>query len=598
MSLAARRAADPPLTPAQALAFLRRPGVALALGLALLAAFHAGKAMLVWRTGQFFDTDDAMRLQQVRDLMAGQSWGDLTQHRMSPPGGVAMHWSRVVDAPLAALIGLLTPLLGAEAAERATRLVFPFALAAAWLALLAALARRMTDARGGLAAILLGLTLVATTAQFAPGRIDHHGPQIALLVGMALACVSALDPARARIAAFAGAAAALSLAISVENVPFIAATGAIFGLALLRSREQGRAAIWFGLSLAGSAALAYAAFGVGGNAQACDAFSRFHLTAAIGGGLTLAAAGYAGLRVVHPLARLAVGAAGATLLVAALVTHYPACLGDPLAKLPDELKTMWLAHVSEARPLAVVLFKRPDLALPLAAPILLGLTAALWAALSADGVARGRWLALALLIAAGLAATTWQIRASASTLPLAIVGGVAASLAVADRLKHVERPLARLAPVAVALPFASLFWLAVIPEPARDGAPAAGAACLAPAAYAGLAREPAQTVVSSVDAGSFILVHTAHRPLAGAYHRNLRGNLAAIEALLAEPDRARDVMTAAGATLVALCPDLVDVQIYAETAPMGLAAQLLRGVVPVWLERVPAEGPTSIYRMR
>ncbi len=54
--------------------------------------------------GGDLSTDDAMRLVQVRDLLAGQNWFDLTQHRLSPPAGVTMHWSRLIDLPLAALI--------------------------------------------------------------------------------------------------------------------------------------------------------------------------------------------------------------------------------------------------------------------------------------------------------------------------------------------------------------------------------------------------------------------------------------------------------------------------------------------------------------
>src|SRR3954452_14790108 len=69
--------------------------------LAIVAALVAGalikaSAVLdVWRTGSFIDTDDAMRLVQVRDLLAGQSWFDLTATRLDPPGTL-MHWSRVV----------------------------------------------------------------------------------------------------------------------------------------------------------------------------------------------------------------------------------------------------------------------------------------------------------------------------------------------------------------------------------------------------------------------------------------------------------------------------------------------------------------------
>jgi hypothetical protein len=46
-------------------------------------------------------TDDAMHRVEVRDFLAGQNWFDLTQYRLNPPAGVVMHWSRLVDLPLA-----------------------------------------------------------------------------------------------------------------------------------------------------------------------------------------------------------------------------------------------------------------------------------------------------------------------------------------------------------------------------------------------------------------------------------------------------------------------------------------------------------------
>ena len=55
-------------------------------------------------------TDDAMRLVEVRDLIGGQGWFDLFQYRLDPPG-TSMHWSRLIDAPLAALILLLKPIV-------------------------------------------------------------------------------------------------------------------------------------------------------------------------------------------------------------------------------------------------------------------------------------------------------------------------------------------------------------------------------------------------------------------------------------------------------------------------------------------------------
>src|SRR3954451_16408170 len=72
-----------------------------ALATAFMLLQHAGMIPDVWTTGAYFDTDDAMRMVQVRALLDGQGWYDLTAWRMAPPNGASMHWSRVVDVPLA-----------------------------------------------------------------------------------------------------------------------------------------------------------------------------------------------------------------------------------------------------------------------------------------------------------------------------------------------------------------------------------------------------------------------------------------------------------------------------------------------------------------
>jgi hypothetical protein len=98
-------------SPAQA-----RP--ALDTVLPLLALLSAATAVLNAPLGAVIhhlalpDTDDAMRLVQVLDLLGGQGWFDKVQHRFMPPAGVASHWSRLVDAPLALGILALRPFLG------------------------------------------------------------------------------------------------------------------------------------------------------------------------------------------------------------------------------------------------------------------------------------------------------------------------------------------------------------------------------------------------------------------------------------------------------------------------------------------------------
>src|SRR5688500_18172823 len=49
------------------------------------------------------DTDDAMRLVQMRAFLAGQGWFDLHLSRVQPPIGLDSHWSRLIDAGLAGI---------------------------------------------------------------------------------------------------------------------------------------------------------------------------------------------------------------------------------------------------------------------------------------------------------------------------------------------------------------------------------------------------------------------------------------------------------------------------------------------------------------
>src|SRR5262245_2193987 len=74
---------------------------------------------------QAVSTDDAMRLVQIRDFLAGQGWFDLTQYRLDPPDGVAMHWSRLVDLPIAILIRAIDLLVSSATAERLVLTIWP-----------------------------------------------------------------------------------------------------------------------------------------------------------------------------------------------------------------------------------------------------------------------------------------------------------------------------------------------------------------------------------------------------------------------------------------------------------------------------------------
>ena len=91
-------------------------------------------------TMRFADPDDALRLLEVRDLLGGQNWFDVHQYRVAAPEGVPMHWSRLVDIPVAGLILLLRPLLGAAGAETVALVAVPLLTLLCALLLIARLA--------------------------------------------------------------------------------------------------------------------------------------------------------------------------------------------------------------------------------------------------------------------------------------------------------------------------------------------------------------------------------------------------------------------------------------------------------------------------
>ena len=81
-----------------------RPTLAIILTWLCISVILLAVASTRILDNQYPDPDDALRLAQVRDLLAGQAWYDLHQYRMTPPDGTLMHWSRLVDLPIAGMI--------------------------------------------------------------------------------------------------------------------------------------------------------------------------------------------------------------------------------------------------------------------------------------------------------------------------------------------------------------------------------------------------------------------------------------------------------------------------------------------------------------
>ena len=116
--------------------------------LVMAAVFIAARWKLI---GWFAlgDTDDNLRLMQVRALIGGQDWFDLRQYRLNPPFGADVHWSRLVDLPLAGLMLFLRLFLSGPEAEKWAVAIAPLLPMGVTMASLALICRRLIASRRG-----------------------------------------------------------------------------------------------------------------------------------------------------------------------------------------------------------------------------------------------------------------------------------------------------------------------------------------------------------------------------------------------------------------------------------------------------------------
>ena len=548
------------------------------------------------------DNDSLLRLVEVRDLIAGQAWFDLHQYRMGVDGAMSMHWSRLVDAPLAAIVLAATAVTGSQASgEFAAMILWPLMLFAGGLTLLLRIGRRLAGDDIAFPLLVIGGISLYYTGMFKPGVLDHHNVQLVLTLALVL-CLLKDSPFSGW---WAGLFAVTMLAIGMETLPFVAVAGIVVAAWLLVGKDQARrVALGFG----GAFALVSAAVFFGTvpaddwGAVHCDAFSVAHFGIGLLSGAGLAAV--ATLPALNGTLRaraLSLGGlavlVGATALVVA-----PQCLADPYSGLAPALRLYWLDSVAEAQPLWRVIAKDPGSAAGHYLTPLLGL--AVYALhVRRHGLRRQDAFFGAFLLAAFLV-SVWQIRGSRFSIPLSCVplsiwvahwrGLNRSAPGTASTLKMVGAWLASFNFTWLML-FASL---SVLLWPAEMEAEAAREPCQKAVDYEQLAAMPAQGVLVPSNLGAPVLRYTPHRVLAAPYHRNVDGNMAVIEAFMS-PTAAHDIARRNNMTLLAFCPGNSESSFFAQQAPAGLMAALLAGDPPSWLEILPQtrEMPLRVYRI-
>jgi hypothetical protein len=556
-----------------------------------------------WNSIRYFalgDTDDNMRIMQVRALLHGQDWFDLRQYRMNPPFGANIHWSRLVDLPIAGLILLLRPVLGGAGAERWAVAIAPLLPYLLLLFSLALTARRLIDPRAFPLAFVAIFFAGSTNGMFMPERIDHHGWQLALL---ALSMSGIADPKRVRGGLTLGISTALSLAIGLEMLIYIAVMGAAMTLFWVADGDERDRLRTYAVSLGGATALSFLCFASYANrAPVCDALSPVWLSDVLLGGALLY--GLSLLPVVDWRKRLALALVAGVVLAGFHALIWPNCL-QRLEGVSPEVYSLWLSHVKEARPIYMHGWRVASMITALPITGLVG-----WAILArvhrSDPERLRRILGAAV---PGIAATLlllWQTRTGPAAQMLATIGAAAFVWYLVPLTWRSKSTLVLVlgtsAIVLVGCGFA-IQLIELIPEPKpkpqEKAIGKANSLCNSLWGYRPVALQPKGVVFTFVDLGPRLIAVTHHDAITGPYHRNGQQIADVMNAFRGSADQAHRLITKYHSNYLLTCPKSSRTTIFMSEAPKGFYAQLDRGQVPSWLTPVqlPKDSPFKMWRV-
>lgn len=541
------------------------------------------------------DGDDQMRLIEVRDWLAGQSWWDTRQYRVLPPEGISIHWSRYIDVGIGAILLGARAVLPVAQAELATVILWPSILASLMVLVLANGSSRLFGPAAALGALAVFFGWSKLGGEFVPARIDHHNVQI--LCATAIFYLSILPGRPRMLGALAGAVAALSLAIGLEMLPYLAT---IWGLMALRHAfgepQSGDRLIGFGaaitlvapLLMAGQTPMA--AWGT----PWCDVLATPVMALGLVGVAATLTPVLAERALPGPLPRIVVLLAITALGIWLAYPLLGQCLAGPYSAVSPEVRSIIENDITEAQSVWSLLVKNPVLPGRILLPpmVIAGLAAiTVWRLRGRITPLQKTALVQAFVVTGvGLGFALLQIRAANLMTPaIPLLGGF-----LVHAFTFIPRESWRRLPAAVVLVLAlptvverGTSWLALQAtdhgntEVARVPAEPVER-CRNDAAMAEIASLPQSVIFTTLNLGPVILTYTQQSVTSAAYHRNpdaLWNGVGAFE----NRETLQKALAAANADYLVLC--------VRDTRQRGypLIKSLLAGPLPAWLRDVSGD---------
>jgi hypothetical protein len=573
------------------------------LAFSLMAALLLTLASLVFewplaalqRPVRFLDGDDALRLAQVRDLLAGGSWFHPTIASLGDGSGLPSHWSRLLDAGIAGLVLFLRIVLAPDVAEHWALVIWPKLILFGLSALLVRQMLREGSRTIALVLILMIWLSFFALIQFRLVRIDHHNLQNACLV---LAVIMATQPDAGRRSAFAaGLVAGFGLAIGYEALPMIGVLAGLLALCALIDFERQQIAEGFASGLAISLAAAFAATTAPANwlDMPCDA-----LGLNIVAGSIIAAGGVCVAGQCKPDRRfrtVVLAAAGIT-AITIMVMMEPRCLAGPFGKIDPAMNGIWLEHVKETRSIMAFYQSSPELALSL------GIALTGFCLLQARSAFQSRKPESVVRLIMLVIMTAFAFRYM-KMIPYAHLFGIyCASLMLTPKQEPVTAIKPRIVAAGLVLMLSPVTMSglveAVTPAgPSQSTENKISRKCYSESDFTALAALPHARILPQQNMGAFFSLMAQHQSMIGNYHRLDREILRGKMIFHSNPVDARQQLTDWNIDIVAWCHGE---KFYSGGSPTGSLAQIFEadGTPPAWLELITMGPGTDVraYRIR
>jgi len=546
---------------------------------------------------QAHDPDDYMRLLQVRDWFAGQGWYDTRQYRMNPPIGADIHWVRLGDLPLAAILAPMMLLLPQQMAEIVAMAIVPLLL----LLVAMLLSRRlMIDLQMTRAQQVAGLILLPTlpllSSNFAPLRVDYHGLQA--IFGLAIAVLLLRGSAKSVLVA--GFAAAVWLTLSLEGLVVVIGAGGWLAWQFLCHKVHDHVPYFAGLAT-GAILLTTIFRPLADFVQPyCDVLSLPHIAA-----FGMSASMFLIIRFfrwhdkfLHRLIALVSVATCAGLLI-----YLPLgkCALSPLANIDPLARAVFFDVFLEASPF----YKQPlsVAVMTLYTPILIVVGGYLAIRGESNLDSRNKWITAMVLalIASGVSLLVVRAGVVAQLLALPFYAKLMMewlpfARAITKTLPRISATLACLAlispvfPTAIASAFDKPQQTELAAAPFLDE----NANCN----FEALRRLPPSKLFTTIAIGPRLLAITNHTVVAGTYHRNDSEIRDVILAMSGPIERAPAILHRYQADYVVICRGDVEVGYLAAISQVGLIRQMLQGRPSPVLQRVLGFGDSLlVYRV-